>query len=353
MPHNLPNQTDASDARSNHSSSVRRDLADVMITRLNDSKVFGDLESPESQKVLNSELIVGFAPRAPRVASHKWMQIKGSFAEALDLLTQHPVRTKKEGSAFFFNQTELTGRMSTESGVELPCAYRGKAYAESVTAFAIDVDGTDHIRRVREKLRELGIFGILYTTHSHAQKRSDRGDYFRVIIPLESPFDVAAHGASVKVASTKWMAHYEAFANKLEIEELDLSAAKFVQMMYLPRRPSANAPYEHYVVAGRALTLDDMHYTRDLSCNGSTSNDSSRQRGRMSQSTKRRVDRPAIAVMRRHKLSDGFDVERFLHDHGNQYRHDGRCWHLPAPATLHPGRLGQGNGLYRPPGKCG
>lgn len=104
-----------------------------------------------------------------------------------------------------------------------------------MTAFVIDIDGTDFIDRVRDRLIEMGTFAVLYTTHSHARKCSNRGDYFRVAVPMETPFRVEDHGGNVRVASKAWLSHYSGFSGKLGVEELDLSAAKFVQMMYLRR----------------------------------------------------------------------------------------------------------------------
>lgn len=184
---------------------------------MNDAVVFGDLNSPESQAVLKSELITGFSPRAPKVASDKWLQRRFPFSAYMDGLTKHPVSKTKEGSALFFNETELTGRSVTENGEKLRYTHRAKAKALSVTAFVMDIDGTDHIDRVRDKLIDMGLFGILYTTHSHARKSTPEGDYFRVILPLERPFTVSEFGGSVRKASTEWLARYAGFSNVLEV----------------------------------------------------------------------------------------------------------------------------------------
>ncbi len=272
--------------------------------KLNDALVYGDLDSPEAQAVLTSELITGFSPRAPKVAGDKWIQRRFPFQSYLDTLTQHPIQKTKEGSAFFPNETELTGRAITTNGDKQLYTHRAKAKAKSVTAFVIDIDGTDHIDSVRDRLIKLGLFGILYTTHSHANKASPDGDYFRVIIPMDRPFLVSEFGGSVAQASKEWLARYAGFAKLLGIQELDFSAAKFVQMMYLPRRASADVEYKHYVVAGRALTIAEMPIEGNLP-KFKPHDQAELAKGRVATGS----GTPAV-------LSDGFDVREWFTDCG-------------------------------------
>lgn len=190
MPNHIHDQINTADAVHKHKLASLQGR--IPNERINDTDVYGDLNSPDALEVLSSELVVGFSAHAPYQAGNKWIQIRGSVAGALELLTHHPVQKKKEGTAFFFNETELTGKAITRNGNKLAYTYRGKAHAKSVTAFVLDVDGTDSIDRVRDKLIELGLFGFLYTTHSHARKHSPKGDYFRVIIPLKQPIQIAS-----------------------------------------------------------------------------------------------------------------------------------------------------------------
>ncbi|MEM6890546.1 MAG: primase-helicase family protein [Pseudomonadota bacterium] len=273
-------------------------------TVMNDATVFGDLNSPEAQAVLKSELITGFSQRAPKVVGDKWIQRRFQFNAYMEVLTQHPVSKKKEGSAFFFNETELTGRSFTRDGDKQLYTYRAKAKALSVTAFVIDIDGTGSIDRVRDQLIDMGLFGVLYTTHSHALKATPDGDYFRVVIPLERPFTVSEFGGSVRQASAEWLARYAGFAKALGIEDLDLSAAKFVQMMYLPRRAATDAEFKHYVIAGRALSLEEMPISADVKLTARAPNRDGLQQLADS-------DFSATAV-----LSDEFDVREWFSDCG-------------------------------------
>mgnify|MGYP003631832515 CR=1 FL=1 len=191
----------------------------------NDAIIYGDLHSEEAQKVLGSELVTGFSHRAPKVAGDKWFQKKFRLRDGLEALTRHPVQKNKEGTALFFNETELTGRVLTKNGEKQVFTYRGKAHAKSVTAFVIDIDGTDHIDRVRNRIVEMGRFAVLYTTHSHARKASEDGDFFRVIMPLERPFLVDEHGGNPRAAAMNWLSRYVGFSKVLGIRDLDLSAA--------------------------------------------------------------------------------------------------------------------------------
>lgn len=290
-------------------------------SRLNDAVVWGDMSAAEVQRVLNSDFVVGYSDRAPRVSASKWIRIEGSFEHALHVLTQHPVQKKKEGSAYFFNETDLTGQTVSRGGKDYAYTHRKKEHAKSVTAFAIDVDGTDCIRRVRDELFKLGFFGVLYTTHSHARKRSKGKDYFRVVIPLASPFVLADHTSKkMYEAEQKWQAHYAGFTAKLGFQKVDLSAAKLVQMMYLPRRVSADAPFEHYVVAGRALKLEDMPCAQPMKQtpanrihDGCTKKPRSAKRA--PQGSVQNFSAPL-----RHVLGDGFDVRAFFQDNGDRFK---------------------------------
>ena len=164
---------------------------DETLPRMNDALVIGDLDSPESQAVLNSQLITGYSNRAPKVAGDQWVRGAMPVRNYLDQFTSHPVQEKKEGSAFFFNETVLTGRSNTYNGETATFTHRSKKFAKSVTAFVVDIDGTDTVNRMVTKIQELGLFAIIYTTHSQAKKATPDGDYFRAIIPLEKPFAVS------------------------------------------------------------------------------------------------------------------------------------------------------------------
>lgn len=269
-------------------------------SRLNNAIVIGELASPECADVLSSKFVCGFARNAPEVPSGKWHQIDAPFGDCLKVLTNHPCRSRKEGPAVFFNETELTG----ETDGDLIFCYRTKRHTRSVTAFALDIDGTDSIERVRQRIIDLGLFAVLYTTYSHAEKASADGDYFRVILPLRQPFCVSDHGTNMDEAARVWTAKYLGFCDVLGCSDVDRSAAKFVQMMYLPRRSAEAAPFRHDLLAGRALELDDMPAKPD-------ERGFARSARTMGQHAAK-VPEPVKHV----RLSDGFDVRAWFNDIG-------------------------------------
>jgi hypothetical protein len=136
---------------------------------------------------------------------------------------------------------------------------------ESATAIAIDVDGTAKVETVRDRLIELGLFAVIYTTHSHAAKSTPEGDRFRVILFLTESFsfpewkkdrsnnDLRAH----KTALDEFAGRYVGVCDMLGLDDVDGSALSPNQMMYSPRRPKG-AEFEHYVIAGRALDLSEV-----------------------------------------------------------------------------------------------
>jgi hypothetical protein len=269
---------------------------------INDAVVVGDLSSDVAQAVLNSEVVCGYAATAPRVPKDRWFEQCLTWKGLLDgPLTQHPVHSHKEGPAVFFYEADLTGHSSQLKGTTTRYMYRGKAHVKAVTAYVLDIDGTDDINRVRDQLAELGLFAVLYTTHSHAKKATDNGDYFRVIIPLDRPFTVAENGGTPNEAAKKWQSRYLGFAKKLGITDADPSAANFAQMMYLPRRASQDASFKHYIIAGRALRIDEMSSSKAEP----TIRDSAASSG---------VPEGPSAI-----LSDGFDLQAWFGDYGSHF----------------------------------
>ncbi|MGR3661242.1 MAG: primase-helicase family protein [Paracoccaceae bacterium] len=276
-------------------------------TLYNAATVIGDLTSPESKAVLNSTLICGAAQGAPRVASDKWERFELSFEDALYNLTRHPIQKDKEGLALFYNEGEQTGNTQVVDGHKVVFVHRTKNTTKAVTAVALDIDGTDSVDRVRDRLVELGLFAVIYTTHGHARKSTPDCDLFRVIMPLEEPFRVSDHGGTVRKASEEWLSKYIGLCGVLGIEKPDASGAKFAQMMYTPRRASEDAEYRHYLIAGRALKLSDMPSV-DVSHIKKGSGRAGHARQREGSSTRS----PAI-------LKNGFDVHAWHADWGAHF----------------------------------
>ncbi|UWQ46871.1 hypothetical protein [Leisingera aquaemixtae] len=76
-------------------SALGNSIYTVPTTTWNDAIIYGDIYSEEAQKVLDSELVTGFSPRAPKVAGDKWIQKKFRLRDGLEALTRHPVQKNK------------------------------------------------------------------------------------------------------------------------------------------------------------------------------------------------------------------------------------------------------------------
>ncbi len=141
---------------------------------------------------------------------------------------------------------------------------------ETVNAIAVDVDGTDKARRVADRIHELGLMAVVYTTHSHVKKKTKTGDRFRFNLFLEEPilFPDAVkmvEGESPptmtearRKAVSEYHDRYAGLCEVLGLTDIDTSGMNLHQMMYTPRRPSKDAEFEHYVIYGKALRYEDM-----------------------------------------------------------------------------------------------
>lgn len=218
---------------------------------------FGEFDTPEAQAVLASHIAIMQAG-GRQTPGNRWLLTTGEVAKLLPYLSKHPVMPEKDGLAFVFAEGRKAGG-KTSSGVRIQYAERVQSKILRVTAFFCDVDGTDKARRVAELIRELGYFGVVYTTYSHHEKKTERGDRFRVIIFLEQPFEFPTDDAVARrEAVAEYHARYAGFCEKLGLDDIDASGMNLHQMMYTPRRASEAAEFEHYIIAGRALRIEDM-----------------------------------------------------------------------------------------------
>jgi len=236
-------------------------------TRWNDATIVGDLTNPETQAVLNSNLVLMVGDY--ETAGNRWMRIDGSIKGILDhKLTHHPEVVEKDGEGIVFGTSKLATRVRTRGGVTITqYTHRSKSKMKSVTAIAIDVDGTAKISAVRDRLVELGWCAVLYTTHSHAAKKTQFGDRFRIIIFLATPhplpmsddsMDEATQVAERSAVIDDYERRYAGVVTELGLTEVDYAGLSPNQMMYTPRRPSRDAEFEHYFIAGAALHLEDV-----------------------------------------------------------------------------------------------
>jgi len=224
------------------------------VTIINDTTVIGDLDAPNVNALLNQPATVGTSNRAPRVAANNWVQFTGTWGDVVHMLTKHRETADKGGHAMFFAESTLTGK--TVEGFKL--CYKLKAEIRRVFAVAIDVDGGCTVEQVIARIRALGIFAVVYTTHSHIAKGGVGSDRFRVILLLSEPFDMGT-GADRDTRAAEWVGRYVGLCDTIVPEggNWDFSASRPSQLMYAPARP-AGATYKHYVVAGDGLDLSTV-----------------------------------------------------------------------------------------------
>ena len=232
--------------------------------KLNDAVILGVSESPEAQAALNTSITIMRAGTR-LTAGRNWTLNTGTVGQLIDnQLSNHPVVSEKDGVAFVY-----------ASGVEdrttdVTYGQRIQNSIESVNAIAGDIDGTDKARRVAERIHELGLMGVVYTTHSHDAKKTETCDRFRFIIFLEEPIHFPDAVRMVKgkprpkltearrKAVAEYHDRYAGLCDLLGIDEIDASAMNLHQMMYTPRRPFEDAEFEHYVIYGKALRYEDV-----------------------------------------------------------------------------------------------
>lgn len=268
--------------------------------------VIGDLEEPACDALLNSKAVVGVTDRAPKVLGDRWVRFGGTWAEVVRMMTAHPERVNKGGDALFFAESDLTGKTHTipSDHITWEFTYKLKNRLRWVYAVAIDVDGGCSVEPVIARLREMGVFAVVYTTHSHTTKGAPGSDRFRVIIPLATPFELGEDGDGWHARYAEWQARYVGFCEYLIPGEFDARGRLPSQLMYMPSRPK-DADFKHYVLAGRGLTLDDMpagdvaKYTRRAPSGAKGSSGGA-------------GGEPAY-------LSDGFDLLAWWSDHGEHF----------------------------------
>ncbi len=116
--------------------------------KINDAVVHGEI----SDEVLNREIEIGFSRKGSKTFPGGWLTFKGLVRQWLDSLSHH-VEGAKDGPAF------LQGSV-----------IRGDRKAQAVPHLdflILDLDTGESISELKQRLRKLGLFAVIYTTHSH------------------------------------------------------------------------------------------------------------------------------------------------------------------------------------------
>lgn len=280
--------------------------------KINQAEVIGDMTAPEVVKLLAQKVVAGVTESAPKVLGENWVRIESTWDETINkYLTLHPAQANKGGKAFFFAESELSGKLG-KNGAAL--CYRNKGKIREIYAISIDVDGGCLAREVVDALRARGIFGVVYTTHSNVAKGGPGSERFRVIVPLAQPYvlnpDLTGRGGWGPDYD-RWESLYAGVCDLLipasASEDVDSSAFQPMQMMYAPARPEGGK-YQHYVVAGAGLDLstvvpgDPKKYKKSTASLGGKGGGGDR-------------NHDGEAAL----LSDQFDLQAWRTDHGADF----------------------------------
>lgn len=143
--------------------------------KFNDADLIGDFDKPEIHQLLDQrfEVMVGQSAKQRRGT---WLQWRPTLFELLDRkLSRHEVSKNKDGHALVFAKARPTGETLTPEGqnVEWPMCGRAHDDIEAITFVGFDVDGGDKLADAIERLKDLGFFAIVYTTHSHGKTKSE------------------------------------------------------------------------------------------------------------------------------------------------------------------------------------
>lgn len=277
----------------------------------NDAKVFGDLNTPETQSLLdmNFDALVGFSSKQQRGTWRLWST---SLRQMIDIkLSHHGVKRKKDGDAMVFARARTTGEVFEypDGRLTLPLCGRARDDIEAVTFVGYDIDDGDALEIAIERLKELGYFAIIYTTHTHGKPRSEFSDEtvdkFRILFPLEEPFDLApGDPVEHERRCREWRERLVNFAvHKLDLV-IDESGCDVNRLFYTPRHKPGDKQWYSAIFAGRALRIEDMPYFP-------TSVQPHQRRGRRSN-----ADRSFTFNGQRPILSDGFDLIDWHRDWG-------------------------------------
>lgn len=322
---------------------------DDSITKWNDADVFGDLNSRETQSLLDRhfEVMVGLSSKQKRGTWRSWPPTLRGMLEFK--LTHHPAVKKKDGHAMVFAKARLTGEaiVLPDGTSEFELCGRTRDDIEAVTFAGFDIDDGDALEDAIGRLKELGYFAVLYTTHSHGKTISeisypvdekpaqetfqahtailalkplnpnieetncengihhvllshDPIDKYRILFPLEEPFELAPDDpCEHERRCQEWRERLVNFANQKLNLAVDESGCDVNRLFFTPRHKPNDTNWYSAIFCGKALRVDEMPYVH------STSKPRKRRgrRGQMSLS-----DRVTTISGLRPILSDGFDL---------------------------------------------
>lgn len=329
------------------------------LTHINDAELIGDFDDPAVDALLERtfNILVGTSAKQEAGTWRKWSP---SLADLIvQKLSHHPAKKKKDGHAIAYVRAQESDEVFTTfpGGMELPLCGRTNSDIEAVTFVGLDIDGGAKLEDVIDTVVQLGYFAIVYTTHSHLQSQStittgrdhdgpwneeyalqlaaekgaiknpvvvsiepldekgrgvavighDPIEKFRVIIPLEEPFELELDTPNHRGRCVEWADRVRYFSEVILGIQADERCFSSNRLFYTPSHPPASSDWYIGIVAGRALPLSEMPFG-DLEARYHEI-----KAGKPVPRT--HTDRPRSRPV----LSDGFDLISWKHDLGNRF----------------------------------
>ena len=325
----------------------------------NDATVFGDLGSPEAISVLSQTVNV-LCGNSKRQKSGSWAPWPATVKRLIDrYLSRHKVASFKDGQAIVFADSVEPANGEKKAVGDNVIVLRDRK-RESITSVAFacyDIDGGESLDDVLDRLQELGIFSIVYTTFSDGKRKTeilhsavdgkltpagviakahdiglvkphiielDGGtkddkpfavvghepiDKFRILFPLETPFQLNPDNrAEHNRLCDEWKARLLGFAKERLGIDIDETGCDVNRLFYTPRHPVKCDDWFTGIIAGRALKIDEMPMCESYSPRQGEAR--SINRGKTFAGNPDAV-RPV--------LSDGFDLKRWVMKFGDRF----------------------------------
>lgn len=279
------------------------------VPRIGDATVIGDLTAREVTDFTNTEIELIWAEtmraKGGKKGKTSWIKYTSSIADfVVHGLAEHPVTKEIDGLSFVYNRGKEFPGTRELGGRRFPLAYRTANTAQAITALVIDVDEGDTVDRVIEALKPLGVLSVVFTSYSHTTKAGPGEDRFRIVVFLKEPYELPAEGDERRAALNHWKRKYVGFCETIGVTTFDRTGMDLSRLQRPPRRPSEDAEFKHYIIAGTGLDLDTVE-------DGDPKKYSKKEVARRSGTLAAVEDDGADAI-----LSDGFDVRGWFNDLG-------------------------------------
>lgn len=276
---------------------------------LNDAEILGDITSPEVSAFTDTEIDLIFAnsmrAKGGKKGETNWIAYRASIGDFIAHgLSEHPVKKEIDGLSFVYNRGKKFPGTRELGGVHYPLAYRTASTAEAITALVIDVDEGDTVDRVVETLKPMGNLSVVFTSHSHTTKAAPGEDRFRIVVFLKEPYELPAEGDERREALNVWKRKYVGFCESIGVTTFDRTGMDLSRLQRPPRRPSEDAEFKHFIIAGTGLDMDTVE-------DGDPKKYGKKEVARRSGSLAAVEDDGGDAI-----LSDGFDVRGWFNDLG-------------------------------------